>query len=409
MYNGVDSFKLDNKILIGIGVFVFILVNVLLIFAFLFNFKSNVINETSINFQEYEEFDSSHICQMFGCAYIQNNNILYKNISNNKIVHLEKTADKVCKKIQILENMYITDRLDVLVEIELITIKNNFVVISKTNIFSVINNVYYYLLMFIITLSIYLFILSIINHKKFLKNQSLLIQHESYYKSMMLITENIHHELNTPLAVINNKVEKLKKMLLDVNSGIRTKENCDIARSMRDFDVLSASLIQITDLLNRMRPFKDYKHQTNRDLYTVLQTACDMSLVTQHERFDYEIEEEFKNYKLCTANLKNGEMTAIILNFIKNSVEANACSLRFKINSLKNNKLSFLIIDDGNGIPKNLHNEIFKENVSSKSGSRGNGLYANKFIINNSNGNISLLHSSDNGTIFEVIINVNAV
>jgi signal transduction histidine kinase len=219
-----------------------------------------------------------------------------------------------------------------------------------------------------------------------------MLQHEGYYKSMMMLTENIHHELNTPLIVIYKKIQKIKQRCINT-------ETCDA-----DFDLIDTSLEGIADLLVRMRPFKDLKKSTSRDLRTLIKTTCDIMNISQHEVFDYEIEYDFMNYKLDTSLLTPGEFTAMMLNFIKNSIDANAHDMKFKIKWVKNESISFYIIDNGNGIPLNVQDSIFKQDSSSKSRNRGNGLYINKFIANESNGDINLKYSDSTGTVFEVVI-----
>jgi signal transduction histidine kinase len=406
-----DTYHINKFLIISYSIVIFLLVNFLTIYVFLFNFRENIIKETKINIHKYNDVDLSHLCEMFECTYIQNNNILYKNVNSrfdNKSVKLEPSNDKIQNRMYIFDDMYITDKLDVLIEMNITTIKNyeGFVVVTKRNIFEIIDNIYYVLLSFVITANLILLLFNVLKVRQFRFKENIMLQHEGYYKSMMMLTENIHHELNTPLSIINNKIDKLKYKIDKVIKGDITKEQCDVKESANDFEMVSASLIQIDDLLNRMVPFKEVKHQTNRNLNMVIKTACDIMLVSQHEKFNYEISPGFENFKLNGNFLKNGELTAIILNFIKNSIDANAKNIQFKIKEIKNSKLRFYVIDDGNGIPKEFQSNIFKENTSSKSHSRGHGLFVNKFILDSSNGDITLRHSSPNGTVFEIEVEI---
>jgi signal transduction histidine kinase len=405
-----DTYSVNKVLIVSYSFIIFFIVNILMIYVFLFNFREHLLTETKINIYEYEEVDLSHICQMFECTYIQNNNILYKNINSslsNSTVRLEQSSNKIQNRMYIFDDMYITNELDVLIEINIVSVKNyeGFIVVTKRNLFDIIDNIYYFLLSFVISANLILLLYNILKFRQYRFKENLMLQHEGYYKSMMMLTENIHHELNTPLSVINNKVQKLKDKNEAHCSSIGKSPKC-VQDSANDFEMITASLIQIADLLNRMRPFKDVKHQTNRNLKMVLKTACDIMLVSQHEKFDYEVFSGFENFNLNADFLKNGELTAIILNFIKNSIDANSKYIQFKIKEVKNSKLTFFIIDDGNGIPEEFQANIFKENSSSKSLSRGHGLFVNKFILNSSNGNIVLGHSSPKGTVFEVTVEI---
>jgi signal transduction histidine kinase len=386
---------------------IFIIVNVLLLYVFLYNYKENVVKEANINIYEYEEVDLSYLCQMSNCVYISNNNILYRN-SNFGHLYVKLERDSTClnKYVKILPDVFLSNNFSLLICIKITGKFNGFVVVSSTTLLNIINNVYFYLLSILITINLIIFIKYARSRAGTELRNTVMLQHEGYYKSMMLLTENIHHELNTPLSVINNKVIKLKQKIIDIHSGKLERHECDINESLYDFEMAEASLIQIADLLNRMRPFKDIKKQNNRDLKTVIRTCCDIMSISQHERFDYEIFCGFDDYRLSGEKLFNGELTAILLNFIKNSIDANACNIEFKIKSYdeKNKILHFYIIDDGNGIPAEFQKNIFKENASSKSRNRGAGLYVNKVIINNASGDIILSKSSEKGTIFEIIV-----
>jgi signal transduction histidine kinase len=406
-----DTYRINKFLIVSYSIVIFLLVNILTIYVFLFNFRENIIKETTINIQKYNDIDLSHLCEMFECTYIQNNHILFKNVNSsldNKPVELVRSNDKIQNRMYIFDDMYLTDKLDVLIEMNLTTMKNyeGFVVVTKRNLLEIIDNIYYVLLSFVITANLILLLFNVLKVRQFRFKENIMLQHEGYYKSMMMLTENIHHELNTPLSIINNKIDKLKYKIDKVITGELKKEQCNVEETANDFEMISASLIQINDLLNRMVPFKEVKHQTNRNLNMVIKTACDIMLVSQHEKFNYEISPCFENFKLNGNFLKNGELTAIILNFIKNSIDANAKNIHFKIKEVKNSKLRFYVIDDGNGIPKEFQSNIFKENASSKSRSRGHGLFINKFILDSSNGEIALRHSSPNGTVFEIGVEI---
>jgi len=404
----MEEFKKTStppSILIIYSLIIFILVNLLLAVVAIYNFKERVTTETAINIHEYEEVDLSHICQIADCSFIKNNDVLYKNVNFNikKYAKLEVVPDNIYKQLIILPGVYLTMNSSFLIEIELQRLFNGFVVVTGSTVFALNNNIYFKLLTFIITGNLIFVLIFLFNRKKIQLRDNKMLQHEGYYNSMMLLTENIHHELNTPLAIINNKVKQLQKRSLEQYS-LRICSESKIKETDRDFNLISASLTQINDLLDRMRPFKDVKTQNERDLKTVITTSCDLMGISQNERFDFKVYSGFENFKLDGKYLKNGELTAILLNFIKNSLDANATNLEFKIKSYdeKQKMLSFFVIDNGNGISEEFKKDIFKDKSSTKSGTRGAGLYINKFILNSANGDIILSHSSDRGTIFVI-------
>lgn len=404
------------KSTVAYSTIIFLVSNILVLYIFIYNYKMHIINEVEINIKEYEEVDLSHLCKMFECSYIENSNTLYKNKNYNtvyKTVNLERTNERVDKKFRIIPDVYITNGLDILIEIKINDIYGSnydgFIVTTSRYILDIIGNVYYIMFTLMLTTNLILLLWNIRNLKEFQSNQLVMFQHQGYYESMMMLTENIHHELNTPLSIVNNRMNKLKGRMLEVYDAIPSKEICRIDDSLKDFEMIKAAMIQVGDLLEKLRPFKNVKNQTNRDVETILQTSCDMMSVQQHEQVNYNIDEELSNYKIDSEFMTNGELTAIILNFLKNSIDANACNISFKFKGCIDNNLKILIVDDGNGIPGNMQENIFKKNTTSKSGDRGNGLYFNKSIINNSEGNLALSYSSNRGTIFELTVKANYI
>jgi signal transduction histidine kinase len=400
------EFFFNNPLVVATySLFVFVIVNLLMIFMFVYNYHNSVTDEIKKNIFEYEEVDLSHLCGLYNCKYINYDNVTYRNVNHNisEYPKLERSNVKLSKDVIIFSKVFLTKDFDVLIEVNVNNYFNGFLVVAKKNLFDIINNVYYYALTSFMTFNILLLIINILGYKKFQLRHNIMLQTEGYYKSMMMLTENIHHELNTPMSVMNKKIMKLRNKLLDNNNG----PLCDL-EIKKDLDLIEASLQQMSDLVVRMRPFKDLKKQTTSDLRTIIRTSCDIMGVSQHERFDYDVSIDFMEYKLNTQLLKKGEFTAIILNLIKNSIDANTHLINFKIKKYdeKHKKLHFYIADNGNGIPLDLQSSIFKEDVSSKSKNRGNGLFINKYILNSSNGDIKLHHSSKEGTVFEIIIPV---
>lgn len=389
----------------GYALFVFFVVNLLMIFMFSYNYHNSITEEIKKNIFEYEEVDLSHLCGLYDCKYINYDDTTYKNLNYDisSYPKLEKSNIIFTEDIRIFSEMFLTSDFDVLIEVKIDNSFDGFIVVAKKNLFDIINNVYYYLLTGFITFNVLLLIINILGYKKFQLRHNIMLQTEGYYKSMMMLTENIHHELNTPLSVMNKKINKVRDKILEhADCSV-----CDI-ETKKDFDLIEASLHQMADLVVRMRPFKDLKKQTTSDLRTIIRTSCDIMSVSQHEKFDYDVHYDFIGYKLNTQLLKKGEFTAIMLNLIKNSIDANTHMINFKLKNYdpKSKTLTFYIADNGNGIPKELQKSVFREDISSKSNNRGNGLYINKYILNSSDGDIKLHHSSNEGTVFEISIPV---
>jgi len=210
-----------------------------------------------------------------------------------------------------------------------------------------------------------------------------------YTKSLVTLAENLHHELNTPLAVLSNKVNKIKKCtVLDCNHDM-------------DFELINDSIKQISEVLRRMRSYKHIAKSNSHSLYSIMETACNALLVTNSNKFEYEISKELKEYKANGQYIPNSDLIGIITNMVKNSLEANATKIKFTFGK-KNGVCTFYIGDNGNGIPENIKPNIYKKDFSSKTKNRGNGLYISSVLLDDAGGDIKLIDSSEKGTIFEI-------
>lgn len=209
-------------------------------------------------------------------------------------------------------------------------------------------------------------------------------------RSMTLITENVHHELNTPIEVITNKIHKIKHLInnKDLNS---------------DFEFIEISLEQISTVLDKMKNFKSLKYSNgNKTLYDIIDGGFKILSISNPDFFYY-INLDLKKYQIKNHKLKNVDFLNILINHFKNSLEANASEIVVDYR-LETKLIKILIKDDGNGIDKNIQKNLFKPNTSSKGKNRGNGMFINKLIIRQTGGDIKIVSTSKKGTIIEISI-----
>lgn len=235
-------------------------------------------------------------------------------------------------------------------------------------------------------------------------------------KSFILITENIHHELNTPLEVIDNKIEKINNVIqnyLNRKNPQHNKRDIDLELIdlEEDFQFIRQSSEQIYMVLEKTRGFKQLRYSNgNKSIYDIIEGAFKIIGIS-NTNFSYKIDKELKNYKLnhkLVKDFKNADLLNILLNHLKNSLEANSNKIHVIFNNITKHNLYFSIIDNGSGIPKDMLKRIFSPNSSTKEeyddSIRGNGLYLNKSILNLSQGDVSLLDTSKYGTTFQLRI-----
>lgn len=195
----------------------------------------------------------------------------------------------------------------------------------------------------------------------------------------------------------------------------RIKINQRMIRLNKDFEFVETSLEQVFGVLERMRGFKHLKYSNgDKNLYDIIEGACQVISIRDNS-FKFDIDNALKDYKLThksQKDLKNVDLLNIIINHLKNSLEAKSSYIRILLeqNEEKNQnvqKIGVLIIDNGNGIPQNFIPEVFKPNFSTKSSVetvRGNGMYLNKYILNSAGGDVSIIDSDSNGTAIKIVI-----
>ena len=240
--------------------------------------------------------------------------------------------------------------------------------------------------------------------------------------SMSILTENIHHELNSPLKVAESKYKNLKCLVLfyiskyyfghfnDDEERIKNElKEKDIKiqfkngvltpdKLFENFELLETSTEQIKSVLNNMASFKQLRYSNgNKTIFDLIDGASKIMRVIIDHPFKLEIDEKLKNYKIDhISGLKNADFLNIILNHFKNSIEANATELKVFKENLKGRHILINIKDNGNGIPDEFKEQIFLPDKSSKQdsiGLRGNGLFLNQKLLELFDGDIRLKRS----------------
>jgi len=377
--------------------------------AIMFNYHINYINaQMNNNISEYKEVDVEQLCKLSECIKVD---IIVKNTYREYIMiddillynktHIEDT------KYHLFNTLYISDNYEL-------------------SIFNKASNTFYfidsrlldnYLVVFVIFVSIIFifFIIYIYITVKSEKKESILLNKgfEALItnKSMIMITENIHHELNTPLEVIDNKVAKIHNIInkykMNEIENDRRKNNIEYSMIDEDFEYIKIASEQIYTVLSKMSNFKNLRYSNgNKSLYDIIDGAFKIIKVI-NSNFEFMIDEDFVNYGL--KNIKNADLLSIIINHIKNSIEASASKVYILINNVEDDTLKFRIIDNGNGIEEKIKKNVFLPNFSTKKEVdevRGNGMYLNKNILQAGSGDVDIISSSKKGTTIEIKIKI---
>jgi signal transduction histidine kinase len=374
--------------------------------------------QISHNIEEYKEVDLMQLCKIANCTRIEfeKGHKIYSISKDGLLMNDQKTEYRTPKHVY--NNTYILD--------EFLSLYNKetgafFLIDTKDLILSYLNAIIFFV-PFSILLFIYPLIMSIRKEKE--DSMILMAGTEALLsnKSMIAIAENIHHELNTPLEVIDNKIEKIHGELrtflegeFEATKNINTipedrkQRNRKLEELNDDFDFIKTSSEQIYAVLENMKSFKHLRYSNgNKSLADIIEGGFKIMKIS-NSNFEFNIDHNLGMYTLKPKTLKNAELLSIMINHFKNSLEANASKIFVYFTSFEDDFLTLRILDNGNGIPKNSQANIFKANFSTKNNDediRGNGMFLNKHMLNTHGGNVRLVESSSKGTTLELRIEV---
>lgn len=405
--------NLYNLLILFIGINFISLLSVSTVFNTHIEYLNNQIKN---NISEYNEIDREQLCKITGCSRVDIDYLKKSFIPNDNGV-LCKAEYIEDKKIKIHNNLFLTKNFKFSIYSDVS--RTFFVLDTSELILDYIN-----MLSIFITLITIFFLFSLARSINDEKDRSLLsIANNEVLlanNTMINITENIHHELNTPLEVIDNKTEKINRVLANflieehkATKNLRNipkdrvERNAKLASLSDDFDFVRTASEQIYSVLNKMKNFKQIRYSNgNKSIRDIIEGGFNIINIS-NTNFDYLIDYNLDKYVIGSEAIKNADLLSIILNHIKNSLEAGANKI-YIVFVLETKKIiKFRIIDNGKGIPVYMQKNLFKPNFSTKSnesGIRGNGMYLNKYILNTVGGDVSLISTSYKGTTIEISI-----
>lgn len=356
------------------------------------------------------DVDRQYLCKTVGCSGIINvdTDKIFK--INKGILRLQKRVSNEYMSIHHLwEDIYILNKRLVIFN----NLSNTFYLTPWDNFFN--------LLLIVSIIDFISVILLIIPAMRLFKQQKIheLIEHMGNSnilldKNTVEITENIQHEISSPLEVIYNHVEMVKRDITKHFGKFRPGvKNGDVKlykqrlkkeeKILKWFEIIEIAEKQIFEKIQEMSDFKHLKYRKDkkRNIYKLVKSAA--SLIASKTLYvNVQIDERLKQF--TAVNVPESDLIGIFLNHIKNSIEegADADTVKFEIKSINKNEMLLYIIDNGNGIDKSFIKYLFVENLSTKDDDgvlRGNGMFLSKIILERHKGSISLVTTGIKGTI----------
>jgi two-component system, sporulation sensor kinase A len=220
------------------------------------------------------------------------------------------------------------------------------------------------------------------------KTQEHLLQSEKLSIAGQLAA-GIAHEVRNPLTTI-------KGFLQLMELEIENKNYLRIIQSEMD----RIELI-LSELLVLAKPQDTKFHTENLKLLIEdVTTLYDSQAIMKNVQIDIVHDSGFLMMR-CDKN----QLKQVLINFLKNSVEAmpNGGNIKIETTKLGENKVKILIQDTGTGIPQHILKKIGQPFFTTKEGGTGLGVMISKQIIKNHNGTLHFW-SDRQGTIIEIIL-----
>lgn len=221
---------------------------------------------------------------------------------------------------------------------------------------------------------------------------------EKKYEYISTKAKTISHDIRNHLSVIDLYSKIMKKRLEMV-------PNKELKDSMLNaVTSIKKSKDSIDVLLNELRTIQGVKLET-QNFAKILDSVINL---VQAKALD-------KNIKIEVSNSFNGDIIAdenkllnVMINLLYNSIDAisdkNKGIIKVNTEETADNMLRILITDNGCGVDENKKEKIFEEGYTSKITGSGLGLYISKEAMKEQYGDLKLISSDKNGTVFEITV-----
>jgi len=418
-------------------------------------------NET-ISLLKESDYDFHLVCNITNCKYIIYDNVIYLVKDNAKLI---KTIDynlesNMIPGICFTKEWYTVMHLGYIDKHKIILVIDDILYLKN-----IIRALYYNILMLILIFTVtYFSYIYYLEKSNLVEKRTYELELEGTLQRTL--TESAHHEMMMPLAVIktlfNDFIRQLYPCSINDNgicSYITNKspcQNCAHRNSkytrkvdtlvINYFNKINLAIEQLESVLSQMSETKHIKYSNgNKGIYELLNNAVQTINSSSVQKLTLNMRKEDKellNNYAVNKPLTNGDVLNIFSNHINNSKEAKATIIKVKALLHKDNKVVIYLGDNGIGIrDKYGHiidtDTVFKNGFSTKDkagnaivveatwlnkikdildtlfGSkrttksvRGVGLFINKNILNKAGGDVELVDTSENGTVFKLTIPV---
>lgn len=222
---------------------------------------------------------------------------------------------------------------------------------------------------------------------------------ESMRKSERLTTlgtlaAEIAHEIRNPLMVIRLLFDSLEL------------EDADDENKNKDLSVIREKLDNLNQIAGRILDFGKSR-ESFRETFSLGEILQEVSLLVrlklEQSHVSLNIKEALE--EICVF-VDKGQLQQALLNLILNALVAMPHGGHLAIQTVLSSegKAEILVKDTGSGIPDEFRERIFDSFLSGSMGGSGLGLAISKRILRGHDGNLELVESSSEGTVFRLTL-----
>ncbi|HQA03909.1 MAG TPA: ATP-binding protein [Thermodesulfovibrio thiophilus] len=228
-------------------------------------------------------------------------------------------------------------------------------------------------------------------------------EHADKLASIGRLAAGVAHEINNPLAIINEQAG-LMKDLLQYGDLSKNKD-----RFIQLIDSIQNSVTRCRTITHRLLSFSRRinigKEDINvNDVIEEVLGFIEKEIQSKGINIVYDFQDTLP--KIIT---DKGQLQQVLLNIINNAVDAvpQGGTIKIQTRLSDSNYLEISIQDNGSGIPKDVLKHIFEPFYSTKKKGTGLGLYISYGIIKKLGGDIHVESEIDQGTTFTIKIPIN--
>ncbi len=227
-------------------------------------------------------------------------------------------------------------------------------------------------------------------------------EHADKLASIGRLAAGVAHEINNPLAIINEKAGLMKDLLqygdLSQNKDRFIQIISSIQESVTRCKTITHRLLSFSKRIDSVR--EDFN--INEAIQEVV-GFIEKEIHAKGINIVYEFQEDLP--KITT---DKGQLQQVLLNIINNAVDAVDIggTIEIKTKLSDKNHIKIYIKDNGPGIPKDKLKHIFEPFYTTKKKGTGLGLYISYGIIKKLGGDVAIQSSEGKGTMFTIEIPV---